>query len=139
MKGFCIFLLLSCKLCLGQEVSIDSCGLDTDRKLNYHESEYFNSVFSNQRGDFNFQDKNILFCINSSCNGILTKKDYFNRWGREIYNKQRKAADQMILSSLEERKELDGIDVIIVSYSKRLVSAEIKMKIINRLKRVKVE
>jgi hypothetical protein len=133
MKLLITLLLFSGKWSVGQSIIIDSCGLDTNSKLNKYEAEYFNTSLGEQRGIFTFEDKKIAFACDNSGHSLINKKEYFDRWGRDYFKRNSHVADQLIILSKEEKETSGGFDAIIVSWSKVGINEKCKQKIIRRV------
>ena len=100
-------------ICIGQTIKLDSCGLDTNPKLNKFEVAYLDNVLLADSGQdfkkgFSFTNKKIEFftCDNEkSADGFLTKDKFFDilkesgpRRPRGIFilnDKQKKSAKQL--------------------------------------------
>src|SRR5690554_5248521 len=136
MKLTVIILTLFTQICLGQEIEIDSCGVDRSSKLNKYEVQYFNQTLEKQRkrSHFDFQEKRIGFAYGNFGKRLITKKEYFDRWGKNYYKDNSQVVDQLIILTEKEKEESEGYDAIIVSWSKFLVSGKQKERLIKKLK-----
>ncbi len=117
----------------GQSIVIDSCGLNTDRKLNKYEADYFNISLEKQRDNFDFIDKNIAFTYGNFGRTNISKKEYFDRWGRTYYKQDSHVVDILLVLTAEEKIKSGGYDAIIVSWSKIGIGKKHKKIIIDRL------
>ncbi len=123
------------KICLGQEIVIDSCGLDSSTTLNKYEVKYFNQYLEKQRSrsTFDFQDKKVGFAHGNFGKGLISKKEYFNMWGKDYFENGSHVVNQLIILTEEEKQQSGGYDAIIVSWSKILVSGKRKERLIKKL------
>ncbi|MEQ8623427.1 MAG: hypothetical protein RJQ00_13970 [Vicingaceae bacterium] len=136
MKQILIILTLLTNVCIGQEIVIDSCGIDNSITLNQYEVDYFNQILEKQinRADFDFQNKKVGFAYGIFGKVLITKKEYFDRWGKEYFLNDSQVANQLILFTKEEKNESGGYDAIIVSWSKTGVYGKHKENLIKKLK-----
>ena len=123
---------------MGQEIKIDSCGVENSNILNRYEAEYFNRSMKNQRfpTTFDFYGKKIGFFFDIA-RFPISKKEYFDRWGKEYYENQSGVVNQLIVLNKIEKAESGGYDAIIVSWSKFKVTKGQKKKMIKKLKQNK--
>jgi len=89
MKNILLALLIALPMIgFGQKISFeeipeelinnfDKMGVDDDSYLNKFESDYFNFIFQDARGDFDFTGKKIGF-VTGNEKSIVSKQDYFN-------------------------------------------------------------
>jgi hypothetical protein len=133
MKLLITLLLISGKWSAGQSIIIDSCGLDTNSKLNKYEVEYFNTSLEKQRGNFSFDDKKIAFAYDNFGKIVINKKEYFERWGRKYFNNHSSVSDQLIILTSDEKEIADSYDAIIISWSKIKIGEKEKQRIIKKL------
>ncbi len=136
MRILIILLTLLTNICFGQAILIDSCGLDNSISLNKYEAQYFNQSLEQQRRPFNFdfQDKKVGFALGNFGKGLISKKEYFDRWGRAYFENDAVVVNQLIILTEEEQQQSGGYDAIIVSWSKILVSGKHKARLIKSLK-----
>lgn len=117
---------------LGQIINIDSCGLDSNAILNNHEIAYFNYHLG-KKHDFDFRNKKVAFTYGNFGKGVISKKDYFERWGREYYKLKSHVVDIPIILTDQEKIQSGGFDIIIVSWSKILPTGKSRQKLIKRV------
>lgn len=136
MKITIIILTLLTHFCFGQEVKIDSCGIDDSPTLNEYEVQYFNEALEDQRkrSDFNFQNKKIGFAYGNFGKELISKKQYFDQWGRENYNNGHGVVDLLLVLTAEEKLKSGGYDAVIVSWSKIGVYRKHRDRLIKNLK-----
>ena len=118
----------------GQTIVIDSCGLNTNKSLNKYESDYFNKALEKQRSTFNFADKKIGFAYGTFGKTIVSKKSYFDRWGRSYFKSNGQVGNELLILTPEEKIMSGDFDAIIVSWSKLQINDKHRQKIIKRLK-----
>lgn len=102
--------------------------MDSDPLLNNCESEYFNAVFKDSRGDFDFTGKKVGFITGSNGRTLSDKKKYFNSV-RRMNSPAGEASLYIFDAALKE--ESGGYDVAIVSWCMVLRSANDAVKILN--------
>ena len=137
MRLLIIILIFFTNVCFGQEVVIDSCGLDSSTTLNKYESQYFNQSLKKQRSrsNFDFQDKKVGFAFGNFGKGVISKKEYFNMWGKDYFeNDSHVVFNQLIILTEEEKQQSGGFDAIIISWSKIGVAGNDKKRLIEKLK-----
>ena len=118
-----------------QAILIDSCGLNTDSKLSKYESAYFNGQLSKQRGNFDFVDKKVGFAYGNFGKTVVSKKEYFDRWGRDYFKRDSHVVDILLILTADEKVKSGDFDAIIVSWSKIMIDNKHRQKIISKLKR----
>lgn len=114
------------------------CGLDNNPTLNELEAEYFNKIFSERRGEFDFTDKKAAFFRGSTGTTKSDKSNYFDSVkssnSEDVHEWQAGGTQLLILT--EKEKELSGgYDVILVSWSKLLVKGKFRDRLVRKLKR----
>jgi hypothetical protein len=118
----------------GQSINIDSCGLDNKSILTKWEMEYFKESIKTLKS-IELENKLFAFAYGNSGNTVISKRDYFEKWGRDYY-KGNADVPNILISLTEEEKSLSGgYDFIIVSYSKTVIAGESRIKLIERVKR----
>ena len=124
-------------MCHGQILVIDSCGVNSNPSLNKFEAQYFNQTCQKQRNGscFDFSNKTIGFAFGNFGNELVTKAEYFERWGKDYYKRNSDVVNQLIVLTDEEKKHSGGYDAIVVSWSKFVISQRSKEKLIKKLKR----
>lgn len=137
MRQLIIIFTLLTNVCIGQEVLIDSCGTDSSATLNQYEVLYFNQSLEKprMRSNFDFQNKKIGFAYGNFGKDVISKKEYFDRWGKEYYKNDSHVGNQLIILTEDEKEQSGGFDAIIISWSKILVSGRHRDKLIEKLKR----
>jgi hypothetical protein len=135
MKPLIIILIFLNNFCFGQEVVIDSCGLDSSITLNKYESQYFNQSLEKQRirSNFDFQKKKVGFAHGNFGNGVISKKEYFDRWGKVYFENNSHVLNQLIILTEDEKQQSGGFDAIIISWSKIGVAGKHKKRLIENL------
>lgn len=135
MKKLLILLTLISKLSFGQTLILDSCGTDSYPLLTANEVVYFNQLFEKQRLDtqFDFDGKKIGFAYGNFGKEIISKKDYFEKWGKTYLKDKKLITNQLIILSEKEKIASGGLDAIIVSWSKIKLSEKDKQNLINKL------
>ena len=136
MNRLIILFVFTTQICLGQVINIDSCGVDNSLGLNKYEVQYFNLELENQRKrfDFDFNGKIIGFTYGNFGKGLLTKREYFDKWGKDYFKRDSSVSNQLIVLTEKEKNESGGYDAIIVSWSKIMLSRKDKNRIIKKLK-----
>ena len=133
IKFFAFFLLFFPDL-IGQTILIDSCGIDDNAFLNRYEIECFQNSTSR---DIDFKDKKIAFFYGNYGKNRITKKEYFDRWGKKYFHQKSRVSNQYLLFSEEEKERSSGYDIVIVSWSKIRISERMRRRIIKKLSRKK--
>ena len=100
--------------------------------LNVCESKYLNCRFQKDKGTFDFCSKKIAFLKGNAGTIKSTKKDFFDKEKSfiEIKGFLPMGSDQLIIFNNEEVRQV-GYDAVIVSSSKRLLSAKDVIKRLN--------
>jgi hypothetical protein len=97
--------------------SVEHCGQDNNSELNNYESVFLNEYIEN-RNDFDFKGKKILFITRSNGGTLSSKKEYFNavkEWNEKYGDKIRTA---LVVLSIEEA-ELYQYDAILLFWVKK--------------------
>lgn len=136
MRLLVILFTLLTNICFAQEIKIDSCGIDSSAMLNQYEVNYFNQSLEKQRkrSGFDFQGKKVGFAHGNYGNVAISKKEYFDHWGRKYYNDNLGVSNQLIVLTEEEKTQSGGYDAIIVSWSKILISKKYNEELIIKIK-----
>ena len=113
-----ILLILSSSIQKVQSQNLDSLGFNDSPLLNQFESEYFNEVFKDQRGDFNFNQAKAIFVTGNSGKEIVRKEEYFNRLVKPWLIKNNKPQTFFKILTQKEKIKSGGYDVIILSWVK---------------------
>tara|TARA_B100000809_G_scaffold152297_1_gene149645 strand:- start:5073 stop:5519 length:447 start_codon:yes stop_codon:yes gene_type:complete len=134
-----LFVLFQTSILFGQITEVQNCGLDNEPNTNKSEAGYFNEVFMDKRGPFDFTEKVIAFYTGSSGTTKSDKSRYFsglknaNNEKKDIHAWQAGGAQLLILT--DDEKELSGgYDAILVSWSKLLKTGKSRRKLVKRLK-----
>ncbi|MDB5013789.1 MAG: hypothetical protein JWQ25_1991 [Daejeonella sp.] len=117
----------------GQSVNIDSCGLDNKSKLTKWEIVYFKESIEALRS-IDLENKIFAFASGNFGNTIITKKDYFDRWGRKYYNNKNNVVNTLIVLTKEEKQLSGGYNYIIISWTKILPAGKSRKKLIERVR-----
>ena len=111
-----IILILICifcsKICKGQNIVLDSCGLDSSNVLNQQEIIFLKNIFFADKifateKEFEYHAKNIAF-YNCDNNQFLSKNNFF------IIAKSGYQGSKGLFVLNERQRELSGLDCIIV-------------------------
>ena len=107
-------------------------GKDAVSTLNVCESKYLNCRFQKDKGSFDFCSKKVAFFKGNAGTIKSTKKDFFNKekYFIEIKGFFPAGSVQLIIFNDDEAKQV-GYDAVIVSSSKRLLSAKDVIKRLN--------
>lgn len=135
MKIITLFLVLLPLLCNGQNLELDSCGIEDHALLNENEAQYFNEVKQTWLDSFDFKGKKLAFTYGNFGKSIKTKSFYFKYWGKEYYKNGNRVVNLYLILTPEEKKESGGFDVIVVSWSKFMINNKNRAKIIKRVNR----
>ena len=106
--------------------SVEHCGQDNNSELNNYESVFLNEYIEN-RNDFDFKGKKILFITRSNGGTLSSKKEYFNavkEWNEKYGDKIRTA---LVVLSIEEA-ELYQYDAILLFLVKKGFYSKTKIK-----------
>lgn len=121
-------------------VALNNCCYAQDKThgvsalLNKEESAYLNNALQNNRGDFNFENKQVAFIVGSSGNTIVTKKEYFEKYAKPSDDRRVASNRFMVLLTKEEKAASGGYDALVFTWMKVAFSNKQKQKIIERLK-----
>jgi len=135
MKFFFTLLLLInlTTVTKGQAINIDSCGLDNSGVLTKWEIEYFKTSIRTLQS-LDLENKMFAFAYGNFGRTVINKNDYFEKWGRDYYNRN-SGVSNILLKLTEEEKILSGgYDYIVVSWSKTLPAGKSRKKLIERVK-----
>jgi len=136
---FTVLVLFQAGIIFGQKSEVQKCGLNNEPNITKNEAKYFNEVFKDKRGEFDFTEKVIAFFTGSSGTTKSNKSNYFNRLKNEnngendIHAWQAKGTQLLILTD-KEKEISGGYDVILVSWSKFLKEGKSRNKLVKRLK-----
>lgn len=125
-------LILSNFILIAQTQKMDSLGLNNAPVLNKFESEYFNKVFKDKRGTFNFNDKKAIFLTGTSGSEIVEKVEYFERLVKPWLIKNSSPQIFFKILNEEEKATSGGYEVIILSWVK-VFSAKKQRQIIKKI------
>lgn len=132
-----IFVLFCSTFLFGQVSQVEKCGLDDNATMNVYEAKYFNEVFKEKKGKFDFSGKVIAFYTGSAGTTKSDKSSYFkgpkNSKDKSVHTWQAKGTQLLILTN-EERSLSGGYDAILVSWSKLTKQGKSRTKLIKSLK-----
>lgn len=133
-----LFILSQTGHLIGQISEIEKCGLDDAPWLKSYEVNYFNQVFEEKRGTFDFSGKVIAFYKGSSGTTKSRKSDYFkglkqaNNGDQSIHAWQA-GGTQLLILTKEEKELSGGYDAILVSWSKLPKAGKARTRLVKRL------
>ena len=104
----------------------------TSTGLSNSEAGFLDSMLLNKRGDFEFKEKNVVFVTGSSANKIITKAEFFEAFDTKSIDQVQLPLEMLVLSA-EEKRKANGYDVIIISWSKVVITDRQKNKILKQL------
>ncbi len=92
---------------LGQTIELEKCGLNDSSELNQYESDYFNVVFKDRKGDFDFKGKTVAYYTGSSGTTKSNKSNYFHGLkngnnGDNIVHEWQAGGTQLLILTKEE-------------------------------------
>lgn len=131
LSGIMVLFLLLGSTVFSQILVLDMSKIDNNSTLNKYESDFLNHYLKDERKQFEFTDKRIIFVTGSTGNEIRSKIDYFNEidnWNKK-YN--RKIATSLYIFNDEENEESGGYDAILTYWVKTVPN---KQKIIKKVK-----
>jgi len=129
-----VFLIKPVCFCQNYDFCIDSCGNDDILILNTHEANYFNLIFNDIRGNFNFIDKKAVYGEGFLGKHIRSKSYFFRRNANLLnylnkYNKIHGGFYLLILND-NEKEITDLFDVIVIFGSKAIPTDNNRKQII---------
>ncbi len=132
-------MLFQASILFGQISEVQKCGLDDDPNLNDTEAKYFNEVFKDKRGDFDFSEKRIAFYRGSAGTTLSSKSNYFYRFKngnseREDVHAWQAGGTQLLILTNEEKELSGGYDAILVSWSKIRKEGKSRNRLVKKLK-----
>ncbi len=132
MKTLVKILVLVCltKTGLCQSNNLDKNDPD---QLTAAEVTILDSLLANKRGNFEFKQKKLAFVTGSSANKFITKAEFFATLNKYDLRQIQTPLNLLILSA-EEKKNSNGYDAIIISWSKVAISDSHKKRLIEQLK-----
>lgn len=86
--------------------------------LTSSEATTLNSIYSNEREDFNFNGKLIGFTIGSTGTHIENKKVFFEKYINPLVDGQNKNVCSLIVLTKDEKSKSGGFDAVIMSPAK---------------------
>lgn len=113
---------------LGQ---VDSLGLNSNPLLTKAEADYLNGKFTKERGQFDFEDKRIVFVTGSTGSMLMTKPRYFSDVKLWIRDNDEVMSSLYILT--KEEKRSSGYDAIVTAWVKILTDKR-RDKVVRQLK-----
>ena len=114
--------------------NLDSLGIDNASSLNQFEAEYFNEVFKDSKGNFSFNNANVIFVTNPSGNKIIGKNEYFERLVKPWLIKGDQPQTFYSILSKDEKIRSGGYDVIVLSWVK-IFTKKKKKRILKKVKK----
>lgn len=123
------FLFVFNNYCIAQDTTHGVSNL-----LNREEAAYLNNALQNNRGDFNFEDKQVAFITGSSGAIIVTKETYFEEYAKSSDDRRVASNMFMVLLTKDEKTTSGGYDALVFTWVKVAFSNKQKQKIIERLK-----
>lgn len=117
---------------------IEKCGLDDKDLLNEFEGKYFNEVFADRKGSFDFSGKRVAFLRGSSGRVSSNKLNFFKTVKTQNPNDVKNVhtwnanGTQLIILTEEERVLCGGFDVILISWSKMANPRDKIIKLISK-------
>jgi hypothetical protein len=106
----------------------DRMGVDNSTTLNEYEGIYFNNLFKEKKGSYNFIGKKVAFIVANS--GKKSKKDFFYKEKKRFSEGETPTSTFLIILNEEEKKISKGYDAIICCWYKRIPKTK---KILNML------
>jgi len=116
--------------------NLDSLGVDNASSLNEFEAGYFNELFKDSKGNFSFNNANIIFVTNPSGNRLVSKNEYFNKLVKPWLINGDKPQTSFRILSKEEKIKSGGYDVIVLSWVK-IFTKKRQKKILKKAKKKK--
>ncbi len=96
-----------------------------EKKLNTQESEYLNRQFNGELENFDFKDKSIIFTSSTS---VISKSDWIDtNWEYDNPSVE-------LVELTKQEKDETGYDVILVTWSKFILTDKMKKRILKQLK-----
>ncbi len=132
MKRIIIALILLVSLnTFGQH--LDECGTDNDPKLTRVESDFLNQYINQeQRKNFDFTGKKMIFVTGTSAHKMGTKSDYFDQVKK--WNDDGNKIATGVFELDEQEKIVSGGYDAIITYWVKTLSKKRKKKILNELR-----
>ena len=124
----------------GQTTEWQKCGLNDNSTLNEYEVKYFNEVFLDKKGDFDFTGKSIDYFSGSSGTTKSKKSNYFrhlknaNNGEDKSIHEWQAGGTQLLILTEEEKEIANGYDAILVIWSKLLKQGKSRSRLVKRLK-----
>lgn len=113
---------------------LEEMGIDTVPLLNEYESIFFNFLFLDKRGSFDFRDKKIAFLSGSTGSLRITKKRFFDLKKEDYKIKGYLDMNpwyQLFVLKKEVGEQL-GYDAVVISWCKKLLSEKDVIKRIGK-------
>lgn len=120
--------------CLNSFCYAQAQDFGSNKLLNKEEAAYLINALQNNRGDFNFENKQVAFITGSSGNSIVTKKEYFEKYAQPSDDRRVARNMFMVLLTKDEKATSGGYDALVFTWVKVAFSNKQKQKIIERLK-----
>ncbi len=128
------FVMLLISIVEGFSQNLDSLGMDNAPSLNKVESAYFNQLFKASKGDFNFENANLIFATGPSGKKIVSKKEYFNKLVKPWLSRGNTPQTFYKLLSAGEKLKSGKYDVIVLSWVK-VFKKRTQKRIIRKIKK----
>jgi hypothetical protein len=124
-----LFLILNGQ---AQSISLDNCGLDAKSKLNDCETEYFKNDLK-ALAAIDLSKKHFAFASGNLGRTIISKKDYFDKWGKKYQSNKSNVVNTLLVLTEAEKKISGGYDFIIVSWTKIHPAGTSRKRLVNRV------
>ena len=127
--GTIILLLITVNI-FGQNLT--ECGIDNNPKLTQTESEFLSDYMNDeQRKNFDFKEKKVLFITGSGASRLGTKKEYF-----DDIKKWNENGDKIVtwIVELNEKEQIESDYDVIVTYWVKIFTKRSKRKILKEIK-----
>ena len=93
--------------------NIYNVGTDTSSILNNEEVKFLNQIHQQDKDNFDFSNKKIII-LDYYSKIIVTKQDYLNRIKKYLEKDFRYPTNDLIILTEEEKKDVGGIDAVIL-------------------------
>lgn len=104
---------------------LNKMGTESSHFLNGYESEYFNVIFKDSRGEFDFTEKKIGFITGSNGGTLSNKKEYFDKErDRLLHNYTINIAADLYVFNEDQKGKSGEYDAVIAYWCKVLLRIE---------------
>ena len=110
----------------------DGIGLDDNPMLNEKEAELLNSLLTETRNGFDFNNKKVGFITGSNGGTVVSKSDYFNDLVIPWIEKDLVPQISMVKLTEDEKRKSGGYDVLVLSWVK-VFTPKTQKGVINQL------